>query len=390
MQSLQAFTTDEFRRRVAGTKRLMAEAGMDALLVLSEPNIFYLTGYEGFSDYVPQLALITANDDVPWLILREMDVACATPTCWLPDGHTVPYAEKFIGSRERTPWEPIADFIASKTKSRRLGVEFSAKGFGVKEHATLLHHLKIESFLDADGLVSKMKRIKSDQELKYINEAAKVVDRAMLRGVETIGVGVRQADVGATVMEALCAGTPEIPGSPGRPPTMAPQAPLANAPHLKWSDGPYVEGMQTNFEMGGFRHRYCCGLSRTVYLGKPPEKLTRTHAAVMDGFEAALAMIRPGNTTGSVADAFHKAFDPHGIRKESRIGYSIGIDWADGGATLQKGDTMVIEPNMMLHLIVGIWEPNDGYVFSETVQIDQTMGRSLTTVPRTLFVRPGT
>lgn len=50
---MQAFTTDEFRRRLTGTKRLMAEAGMDALLVLSEPNIFYLTGYEGFSDYVP-------------------------------------------------------------------------------------------------------------------------------------------------------------------------------------------------------------------------------------------------------------------------------------------------------------------------------------------------
>lgn len=383
---MQAFTTDEFRRRLAGTQRLMVEAGMDALLVLSEPNIFYLTGYEGYSDYVPQMALLTADGNAPWLILREMDVACATPTCWLPEGHIAPYAEKFIGSRERTPWEPIADFIASKTKSRRLGVEFSAKGFGVKEHATLLRHLKVDSFIDGDGLISKLKRIKSKQELKYIGEAAKVVDRALMRGVEKIAVGVREADVAAAVMEALCAGTPEAPGGPPRPPTMAP-APLANAPHLKWGDGPYVAGRQTNFEIGAFRHRYCCALSRTIYLGKPPEKLTRTHGAVLEGFEAALAAIRPGNTCGAVADAFHKAFDPHGIRKESRIGYSIGIDWADGGATLQRGDTLVIEPNMVLHLIVGIWEPEDGYVFSETVRVDRDAGRSLTQVPRTLFVR---
>lgn len=385
---MQAFTTEEFRRRVAGTKRLMEQAGMDALLVLSEPNIFYLTGYEGYSDYVPQVALVTLDGDMPWLILREMDVACATPTCWMPGDHQIAYPEKFIGSREHTPWEPIADFIRSKTKSKKLGVEFSAKGFGVKEHAAVLRHLRLDAFLDGDGMLSKLKRIKSERELQYVAEAAQVVDRAMMCGVERIAAGVREADVAAAVMQALCTGTKDVPGGPPRAPTMAPAAPFANAPHLKWSDDSYAAGKQTNFELAAFRHRYACALSRTVYVGAPPEKLTRTHDAVLEGFEAAFAMMRPGNTCGEVAAAFHKAFDPHGIRKESRIGYSIGIDWNDGGATLQRGDTLVIEPNMTLHLIVGIWEPNDGYVFSETVRIERDKGRSLSRTPRSLFVRP--
>ncbi|WP_371260568.1 aminopeptidase P family N-terminal domain-containing protein [Bradyrhizobium sp. Ec3.3] len=42
------------RQRTARLRQQMAERGMDALLVLNEPNMNYLTGYDGFSDYVPQ------------------------------------------------------------------------------------------------------------------------------------------------------------------------------------------------------------------------------------------------------------------------------------------------------------------------------------------------
>lgn len=381
---MPAFENSEYESRVHKLQALMERSGMDALLVLSESNINYLTGYEGYSEYVPQAALVTLGSDTPYLILREMDLACATPTCWMPHDHLVPYAERYIGSADRSPWEPIAEFVKRHAKTSRLGVEVSAKSFGVKQHAQLAAGLGAEEFIDADGLVSQLKRVKSPRERAYIAEAGKIVDQAMLSGIEKIGVGIRECDVAATIMANLCAGTETIPGNAPWPPTM-PVAPRANAPHLKWSDGVYEAGHQTNFEIGAFRHRYCCALSRTAYLGTAPERLRYIHSAVQDGFHAAVDALRPGKSCGDVAHAFEAAFSPYGVRKESRIGYSIGIDWADGGASLQPDDDSEIVAGMMLHVIVGIWEREEGYVFSETTEVTDQGPRSMSSVPRSLF-----
>lgn len=40
-----AFGPDEFRYRVAGAQRLMAERGIGALLLTTHPDLFYFTGF---------------------------------------------------------------------------------------------------------------------------------------------------------------------------------------------------------------------------------------------------------------------------------------------------------------------------------------------------------
>lgn len=90
---MPAFDQQEYRARTARLRQRMAERGMDALLVMNESNLHYLTGYEGFSDYVPQLALICQNEEDPWLILREMDVACATASSYLPHSRLLSYPD---------------------------------------------------------------------------------------------------------------------------------------------------------------------------------------------------------------------------------------------------------------------------------------------------------
>ncbi len=143
----------------------------------------------------------------------------------------------------------------------------------------------------------------------------------------------------AAVLHALSSGTPEIPGSPGRPPTMPVGSP-ASAPHIKWTDGRYKMGCQTNFEMGAFRHRYACALSRTVFLGDPPARARHLHQAALDGFLAQIEAIRPGVKCSDVAHAFQLAFKPYKVRKESRSGYST----ASIGSMAEEASRMTTTP----------------------------------------------
>lgn len=382
---MPAFDQREYRQRTARLRQRMADRGMDALLVLSEANMHYLTGYDGYSEYVPQLALVCQDEEDPYLILREMDVACATATSYLPHSRILGYPEKYIGSAQRTAWQPIGDLIRERTRSSHIGVELTAKIYGVKAHAALGTSLDLTKSLDADGMISKLKLLKSPAELAYMEQAGKIVDRAMELGRLQIAVGARECDVAAAIMHALCAGTPEFPGGPSRFPTMPTGWP-ATAPHIKWSDALYTMGRQTNFELGAFRHRYCCALSRTVFLGEPSARSRHVHQAVVDGFLAAFETMRPGVTCGDVERAFRRTFNPRGVRKESRIGYSLGIDWTDGGASLQDDDETVIQPNMTFHIIIGIWEKDDGYVFSETVRVTDGGAKSMSSISRDLLV----
>ncbi|WP_160300744.1 M24 family metallopeptidase [Bradyrhizobium japonicum] len=319
------------------------------------------------------------------MILREMDVASAAVSTYLPESRVISYPEKYIGSSERTAWQPIGDLIRERTKSNRIGIELSAKMFGVKAHAALANNLDLSKAIGADGLISSLKKVKSEAELTYLEQAGKIADRAMEVGRQAIAIGVRECDVGGAVLQALSSGTPEIPGSPGRPPTMPVGSP-ASAPHIEWTEARYKMGCQTNFEIGGFRHRYTCGLSRTVFLGEPPARAWHLHQAALDGFLAQFEAIRPGVKCSEIAQAFQRAFKPYGVRKESRSGYSIGLDWTDGGPSFQADDHTVIEANMTFHVLIGIWEKDDGYIFSETVRVSDKGAISLSSMPREMLV----
>ncbi|BCH27001.1 M24 family metallopeptidase [Mesorhizobium sp. L-8-3] len=382
-----AFSQEEYRARTTRLRQQMAERGIDALLVLNEGNMNYLTGYEGFSDYVPQLALVCQDEEDPWLILREMDTLCADASSYLPQSRVLSYPEKYIAASQLTAWQPIAESVRERSPSGRIGVELSGKILGVKGHAALSKSLGTSEFIDADGMIAALKAIKSPAELTYMEQAGKIVDRAMQVGRLAISVGARECDVAATITHALYAGTPEFPGGTSRSPlvTMPVGSPGA-APHLTWTDGQYKMGCQTNFELGAVRHRYCCALSRTVFLGEPNARSRHVHQACLDGFLAAFGAIRAGVTSNDVERAFRREFAPRGVRKESRIGYSIGIDWVDGGPSFQEGDETVLQANMTFHLLIGIFEKTDGYIFSETVRVTDDGAKSLSNMSRDLLV----
>ena len=383
---MAAFATKEYRERVQKVSRAMQAKGIDTLVVLAEAHMCYLTGYEGFSDYVPQAAILRAGDQDPILIFREMDIHCAYPTVYLDPSKVEWYPESYIGTSARSPWEVIGRRVVEISKGGRIGIEPGAKGFSHRDYEQLMGALGNRPVVDATAVMPSVKIKKSPAEIAYMRQAAKIVDQAVQAAVAKIEVGVRECDVAATVMEHLAKGTPQCGGGPSVPVTM-PATPWAAAPHIKWTDRPYEKGRQTNFEVGAFVHRYCCPLSRTVYLGDPPARLRYVHDAVLEGFLAALAAVRPGVTCGDVHRAFADAFSPKRVRKESRIGYSIGLDWGDLCFSLQDDDTTVLDVDFTFHLIIGIWEHADAYIFSEAIRVVPKGGESLSTTPRTLFVR---
>lgn len=158
-----------------------------------------------------------------------------------------------------------------------------------------------------------------------MREAAAIADAAMMRAVEVIRPGVHEADAIAEIMAQLAR------GADGRKGTSVASINLCSSPrtgtsHVAWSNEEFRKDSQINLELGGVRFGYTAAIMRTIICGPPSDRLLRLHEADVAGLEAVLATVRPDRTCHDVAQAFYTELGKHGFQKESRCGYSIGID----------------------------------------------------------------
>ena len=201
---------------------------------------------------------------------------------------------------------------------------------------------------DATGLVNWRRAIKSAQELAYMRTAARIVEKMHARIADKVVPGIRKNDLVAEIYDASLRG---IDGAGGDYPALVPLLPSgadASAPHLTWDDKPMRAGEATFFEIAGVYKRYHCPLSRTVFLGKPPQYFLDAEKAVLEGMEAGLEAAKPGNRCENIANAFFGVLKKYGIVKDSRTGYSIGLsyppDWGERTMSLRPGDRTRLEP----------------------------------------------
>ena len=387
------FDRPEYMTRVAAVKRRMDAAGMDVLLISDPTNMNYLTGYDATSYYVHQMVALALDAEEPVWIGRQMDVACARFTTYLEPENMRGYPESYIGVPDRHPME----FVAAELKERgwnrgRIAVEMDAHFFTARCYQELKTHLPDAEWFDATLLVNWARIVKSPREIDYMRQAGIIAEQAMNVAIDTIDVGVRQCDVAAAIYAATVSGTAEFGGDMPEAPWM-PAGERTAAPHLTWTDERYRPGEATNVELSGVRHRYTAALARTVILGNPAPKLEAMVPVVIEGINVALDRARPGVTCHDVEAAWRGVASANGIEKSSRIGYSIGIgypgpSWNERTASLEPGNTTLLEPNMTFHMIIGLWMDDWGFEVSETFRVTENGAPEVFShVPRQVFVK---
>jgi len=239
--------------------------------------------------------------------------------------------------------------------------------------------------------VNWVRLVKSPAEIDAMREAGRIATAVMELALDGVREGRRQCDVVAEIQEAQALGAGILGGDYPAIVPMLPTGQSAGTPHLTWSDAPLVTGEATVVELAGVFRRYHAPLARTVMLGRPAPHLASCADAVAEGLAAALDELLPGRTAAESHRAFTGVIARHGLTKESRIGYSIGIgyppDWGERTVSLREGSETVLEAGMAFHVILGMWMDGWGYETSESVVITEAGAETLTHVPQGLTIR---
>ncbi len=385
------FSRAEYAERLARTRAAMADQELDLLIVSDPSNMAWLTGYDGWSFYVHQCVLVSHEGEPVWYG-RLQDAAGARRTAWLHDDNILSYPDHYVQSTDHHPMDLLAAIIESRGFDKaRIGVELDNYYFTAAAYAALTTHLPNALFLDATALVNWNRAIKSEAEIGFMRKAARIVEAMHQRILEKAEPGIRKCDLVAEIYDVGIRGVSETGGDYPAIVPLLPSGPDAAAPHLTWNDQPLRAGEGTFFEIAGCVNRYHCPLSRTVFLGKPPQAFLDAEKAVLEGMEAGLENARPGMTCEDIAFGFFSVLERYGIIKDNRTGYSIGLsyppDWGERTMSLRSGDRTVLEPGMTFHFMSGLWLADMGLEITESILITETGVECLAHVPRELFVK---
>lgn len=381
----------DYRRRISLLQRRMREAGIDVLIVPSPENMYYLTGYDGWSFYLNQCLILSIDRSEPVWIGRGSDrhVANALPVIAVTDVHV--YGDEYIQSKTLSPYDFVADRIVDYGwGDKTIGAPCDAYYFSPRAWLTLQRRLPRATIRDDADLPNWGRALKEPEEVATMRRAGSIGAKAVTAAVARISEGTRSADAASAILSALTAPDAEtVGGYPAIMPLLI-DGEGAARPHQTWSDSQYRANGTYIIEISGVADRYHCPVARTVSLGQPPRIRLDAAQAQISVLEMIAQSARPGMTCGELADRCGQTLRRHGFSKAGRFGYSTGIayppDWGEHTVSVRAGEATKLAEDMTLFFIPALWGDDWSVAIGETFHITANGARRMTDLPYEIIV----
>ena len=320
---------------------LLADEGLDGLLVTHLPNIRYLTGFTGSA----ALLLVRADSA---LLVTDFRYATQGP--------------QEVGDTARVEVDQASVW---HRLLRHLG-ELPLSTLGIEAHALTVRDAERLSgamrgrIVPTTDLVERLRAVKDPAEVAAIRRAAAVAQDALAEVLPGVRAGRSERDVAAQLEGAL-----RRRGSEWHPfPTIVASGPRSALPHARTSGRTIEAGDWLLLDFGAQIEGYCADLTRTVVVGRKADERQRAiYELVRAAQRRALDHLRPG-MTGREGDALARE-----VIAERGFGHAFGHSVGHGvGLEVHEAPRVAptAEAPLPLHAVVtvepGIYLPGWGGV----------------------------
>ena len=346
------FTDDEYAGRVARARAQMAEAGIDALLITTEANFRYFSGFQnqGWVSPTRPMFLIVPLRRNPIAVIPSGSKVVMRQTSWISD------------VRSWTAPRPADDGVTLLVEALReaagargkVGAEFGAETqlrmplgdfFRVRQAVAPIE------FVDGTPILRKLRMVKSAAEVERIRAIAQIVSDGFEAFPDKISIGDTERDACLWLqIEILRRGGDRSPyliaaSGPGGYTTI----------NTNPSDRVLSKGDILIIDTGSTIDGYFCDFDRNWTFGDRSRAAHDAHARAYEATEAGLKAARVGNRTCDVWNAMAGALGMEAVQGSDvgRMGHGLGLQLTEP-PSIHPQDTTVIEPGMVLTLEPGI------------------------------------
>ncbi len=323
--------------RLTKLRKLIAEKGLDALLISQPDNLRYLSGFTGSG----------------WLLISERDAILALDFLYVEQGkQESPDFEITQIKQELHNWLPGLVFDLGWCK---LGFEANLISYDAYQklgEAIRAKQVNLE-LVPTTGIVEQLRSTKEPEELVLITKAVALADAALEEAKAVIRPGITEKEAAWEIERNL-----RQKGSEGVPfEIIVASGPNSALPHARPTEKPICSGEPVLIDMGARISGYCSDLSRTLFLGKPNEMFQKIYTIVHQAQAIAIDGVR-SEMAGSQADqlargvieqaAYGDAFGHglgHGVGLAVHEFPRLGLSSRD---SLADGMVFTIEPGIYL------------------------------------------
>jgi Xaa-Pro dipeptidase len=335
----------------------MAVSGLDALVVSSAENLFYLTGFASLAWGRTALILPRTGDAVWIMRLTELsniralrDVLWAKAAIGVPD--TVSFADVLA--------KAVADVVGG---AARVGVEAGNIPASLQAFAAL--RAGDGHMANANGLVEELRRVKSPAEIALMRRAGGILHQAITDAFAALHENMLDSDLACVVTHSLIRGGSD---RVAQMPNVA-SGPRTARAHITWGHLPIRRGELITVEPAACVENYHVPIYKIMSIGSPGAEAVRMFEVCKVAFQEGWATIRPGMTSNDAAAIYETAIRRagYGDRMVTRPAYSIGIAFPPGWGednvmSIRAGDENVLEAGMCFHICPCLYQDGIGCV----------------------------
>ncbi len=342
----------------------MSEHPIDALLVSSPKDIYYLTGFVGHD------SVLLVTDSAAVIMTDSRYDEFLDP--WRGTG----VAEVVMGTRHR-----LEDSVAAQCKSRgvwKLGIE--AEWLTVSARTKVAAALTQGQVVDTVGLVGRLRWVKDELELAAIERAGSIQCDALNAALSRFEYPMTERELCAVIeyeMKTRGASGPSFD-------TMVLAGPNSAIIHALTGETRIDQGTLL-IDWGAVFDGYCSDMTRTFAVGEFPEKVREIYDIVAEAQQTGIDACRPGRTCAEVDAAARSIIHRSGYGEffGHGLGHGLGLDIHEDPYFNELATDIVLEPGMVMTVEPGIYLPGIGGVrIEDDVVITPDGCRVLTDFPK--------
>ena len=149
------------------------------------------------------------------------------------------------------------------------------------------------------GAVEKLRAVKDDREVAAMREASVLIGKVFESALPSIKPGITELHLAGRLELKM----KQLGASGASFETIVASGARSAWAHARPGTKVLREGELVVLDQGAILRGYCSDMTRTVFLGRAPQKVRRLYLAVLEAQEAAKGAIRPGVTAGAIDGA---------------------------------------------------------------------------------------
>jgi len=372
----RGFSQSEFEYRAQNAQRLMIKENIDAILLTTEPNVRYFSGF---------LTQFWQSPTRPWFLIvpREGELIAVIPeigragmeSTWVNDIRT--WASPCPGDDGIT----LLVQALSEVKMRfgRIGMTLGQEShlrMPANNFKQMTEKISPTEIVDVALHLHRLKKIKSEAEIRKIAHICQITSEAFENLPSKIRIGETQREIclklRQDILERGGDNSPYLIAGSG----FGGYDNIIMGPTESVLENGHVLIIDTGSTFDG----YFCDFDRNFAFGNLLEETRRAYETVYRATDVGIEAARPGKTTTDVWQVMWSVLEKGGALGNSvgRMGHGLGMELTEWPSVM-PGDDTLLEPGMVLTIEPGMsFAPGKDMVHEENILITEEEPRVLT------------